>query len=452
MVPLPEAIIAVLLPFAALFTKPIWPHVQVLWAGAILCRGPHTVAAVLRVVGLGLEQRFEKYHRVLSRARWSGLLGAKILLGLMVPLLPREWPVVVGIDETIERRQGRKIKAKGRYRDAVRSTGKEVVKCYGLKWISLMLLVPLPWSTRVWALPFLTVLAPSRRANTAAGRRHKTTIDWTLQLVKSVSRWLEQRAWVLVGDGAYACVRLARSCAAAARPVTLISRLRLDAQLYDFPRPPVPHRRGPKPLKGKRCPALGQRLAEVYRRGKDVEVPWYGGTTRGIRLLSDCCLWYTSGEPPVAIRWVLVVDPTAQYTPLAVFSTDLDLTPEQIVAWFVQRWNLAVTFEESRRHLGIETQRQWSDLAIARTTPALLALFSLVCLIAYRLVTTGSPLPLRLTAWYRKTEATFSDVLAMVRRALWAEKYFLPSAVEEEPILFPREDLKILLDQLASTA
>jgi uncharacterized membrane protein len=184
MVPLPEAIIAVLLPFAALFTKPIWPHVQVLWAGAILCRGPHTVAAVLRVVGLGLEQRFEKYHRVLSRARWSGLLGAKILLGLMVPLLPREWPVVVGIDETIERRQGRKIKAKGRYRDAVRSTGKEVVKCYGLKWISLMLLVPLPWSTRVWALPFLTVLAPSRRANTAAGRRHKTTIDWTLQLVK----------------------------------------------------------------------------------------------------------------------------------------------------------------------------------------------------------------------------------------------------------------------------
>jgi hypothetical protein len=181
-------------------------------------------------------------------------------------------------------------------------------------------------------------------------------------------------------------------------------------------------------------------------------VPWYGGTTRGIRLLSDCCLWYTSGEPPVAIRWVLVVDPTAQYTPLAVFSTDLDLTPEQIVAWFVQRWNLEVTFEESRRHLGIETQRQWSDLGIARTTPALLALFSLVCLIAYRLVTTGSPLPLRLTAWYRKTEATFSDVLAMVRRALWAEKYFLPSAVEEEPILFPREDLKILLDQLASTA
>lgn len=177
--------------------------------------------------------------------------------------------------------------------------------------------MPLPWSTRVGALPFLTVLAPSRRANTVAGRRHKTTIDWTLQGVKSVSRWVGQRAWVLVGDGTYACVRLARACVGAARPVTLISRLRRDAPWYAFPGPPVPRRRGPKPRKGKRCPALGQRLAEVYRRGKDVEIPWYGGTTRRVRVLSDCCLWYTPGEPPVAIRGVLVVDPTD-------FSTDLD--------------------------------------------------------------------------------------------------------------------------------
>lgn len=122
----------------------------------------------------------------------------------------------------------------------------------------------------------MTVLALSSWANTAAGQRHKTTIDWTLSLVKVVSRWLGQRAWVLVGDGTYACVRLARACAAA-RSVTLVSRLRLDARLYAFPCPPVPHRRGPKPRKGKRCAALGHRLAEAYRRGKDVEIPWYGG-------------------------------------------------------------------------------------------------------------------------------------------------------------------------------
>lgn len=229
MMPLPEAMIAIWAPFAALFTQPVWRHVQVLWMGAILCRGPRTVAAVLRVMGLGEERRFEKYHRVLNRARWSGLQGAKILLGLLVAILPNHWPLVIEVDETIERRHGRQIKAKGRYREAVCSTKGAVVKCYGLKWISLMLLVPLPWSARPWALPFLTRLAPSARANTAARRRHKTTVDWTVQAVKVIGRWLGHRRWTLVGDGAYACVYLARLWAA--RSVTLISRWRLDAQL-----------------------------------------------------------------------------------------------------------------------------------------------------------------------------------------------------------------------------
>jgi hypothetical protein len=229
MMPLPEAIIAIWAPFAALFTQPVWRHVQVLWRGAILCRGPRTVAAVLRVMGLGEERRFEKYHRVLNRARWSGLQGAKILLGLLIAILPNHWPLVIEVDETIERRKGQQIKAKGRYRDAVRSTKGTVVKCYGLKWIRLMLLVPLPWSTRPWALPFLTRLAPSKRANTAAKRRHKTTVEWTVQAVKVIGRWLGHRPWTLVGEGAYACGYLARLCAA--RSVTLISRLRLEAQL-----------------------------------------------------------------------------------------------------------------------------------------------------------------------------------------------------------------------------
>lgn len=148
---LPASIVPILIPFAPLFTAPTWRHVQVLLIGALLAQGPRTVAAVLRVVGLGGERRFEKSHRVLSRAQWSGLQGAKILLGVLVRLVPREWPVWVGVDETIERRQGRKIAAKGRYRDAVRSTEQVVVKCDGLKWIGLMLLVPLPWSSRVWA-------------------------------------------------------------------------------------------------------------------------------------------------------------------------------------------------------------------------------------------------------------------------------------------------------------
>ena len=152
------------------------------------------------------------------------------------------------------------------------------------------------------------------------------------------------------------------------------------------------------------------------------------------------------------MRWVLVVDPTEHYPPLAVFSTARALSVALIIAGFVLRWNVEVTFAESRWHLGLETQRQWSDLAIARTTPALFALFSLVCLMAYRRVALGHPLPIRRTAWYRKSEATFSDVLAMVRRVLWAEKYFPQSTAQQEPNAFHPDAWEVLLDQLASTA
>lgn len=201
MLPLPEAIITVLVPFAALFSRPVWCHVQVLLVGAVLCRGPRTVTAIFRVMGGDREKRFVKYHRVLSRAHWAGLQGGKILLGVLVQWLPAAWPIVVGTDDTSERRRGRKITAKGCYREAVRSTEKYVVTCFGLQWMAMMLLVPFPGSHRPWALPFLTGLAPSQRAHEAAGKRHKTTMDWTIHMVKGVSRWLEGRPWRLLGEG-----------------------------------------------------------------------------------------------------------------------------------------------------------------------------------------------------------------------------------------------------------
>src|SRR2546427_2109237 len=448
MPPLPAAIIAVLLPFAPMFSRPVWRHVQVLLIGAVLCRGPRTVAAVLRVIGLGHEKRFEKYHRVLSRARWSGLQGSKILLGLLVQLLPSSWPLLIGTDDTLERRRGQKITAKGCYRDAVRSTAKHVVTCFGLKWVAMMVIVPLPWSPRPWALPFLTVLAPSAHANKQVGTRHKTTLDWTRQMVRVVSRWL-QKPWVLVGDGAYACVRLAWTCHA--HQVTLITRMRLDARLYAFPAPVPPGKRGPKPKKGPRLSTLKTRVDEAKQHGQEVEVAWYNGVRKCLRVLTGVALWHTPGEQPLAVRWVLVVDPQGHVPPSAFFSTDLTLVPTQIIEWFVFRWNVEVTFEEGRRHLGWETQRQWSDKAIARTTPALFGLFALVCLMAYRL-TEGVKLMPQSTMWYLKEAATFSDVLACVRRALWAGKYFPQSPLHDDQVLLSLQDWESLLDQLAATA
>jgi hypothetical protein len=449
MLPLPEGIIAVLSGFASLFSQPVWRHVRVLVVGALLCQGARTVTAVLRVMGLKGEKRFGKYHRVLSRAHWSGLVGARILLGLLVALLPPGWPVLVGIDETIERRKGRKIQAKGVYRDAVRSTERHVVKCLGLKWISMMLLVPLPWSSRPWALPFLTLVAPSRAANEKANKPHRTTVDWAWRMARLVSRWLD-RPWVLIGDGAYACVRFAQRCQR--QGVTLVARLRVDAALFDFPEPVPAGRRGRRPRKGKRQPSLKVRASQAGAAGWTLtEVRWYGGERKQLWLLTGVSLWHRSGLAPVPIRWVLAVDPEGQARTEAFFSTDVNLAAETIVAWLVLRWNVEVTFEESRRHLGVETQRQWSDLAIARTTPVLLGLFSLVCLMAHRLLATNT-LPLQSTAWYAKSEAAFSDVLAWVRRACWACRYFDASHSEADSVILPRDQWDALLDQLASAA
>ena len=230
---LPLAILPVILPFAALFTRPTWEHMQVLLGGTLLCQGPRTVAAALRAMGLQAEPRFEKYHRTLNRARWSGLRGAQILLGLLIKLLPPQWSITVGIDETLERRKGQRIAAKGVYRDAVRSSKSKVVTCFGLQWICMALLVPLPWSQRPWALPFLTLLAPSQRANQRAGKPHRSAIDWTVVMVRVLARWLQRRPWILVGDGAYACVLLGWECLSA--QATLISRLRLDAFIGEAP-------------------------------------------------------------------------------------------------------------------------------------------------------------------------------------------------------------------------
>jgi hypothetical protein len=400
-------------------------------------------------MGLSHEKRFEKYHRVFNRDRWNSMSGAKILLGLLVPLLPASFPILIVVDDTIERRKGKKIKAKGCYRDAVRSTEKVVVKCFGLKWVCLMLIVPLPWCQRPWALPFMTILASSKKANEARGRKHKTSIDWTMSAVRIISRWLK-RTWILIGDGGFACIHLGHACIK--QDVTLVSRLRLDAALYDFAPSPTKGQLGRHREKGERCTSLKQLAGDMTQPWREAEVNWYGGEKKKIRILSGIHLWYSAGEKPLPIRWVLVINPDKDNEAEAFFSTDLQLAPEQIINWFVLRWNIEVTFFESRAHLGMETQRQWSDRAIVRTTPCLMSLFSLVCLFAIEMLKNQS-LPILSTAWYnKKSEATFSDILAFVRRSIWAENYFNDSRFDGEYMKIKPEQWESLLDQLSRAA
>ena len=194
---LPSRFAAVIIAFAPLFLQRSWRHAKVLLTGAILAPGGRTVTSILRITGLARERRFVNYHRVLNRAAWCPRAAARLLLGLLVAAFALSGPVVLGIDDTIERRRGQRIAAKGIYRDPVRSSRGHFVKASGLRWLSLMLLAPVPWAGRIWALPFLTALAPSERYCQQRKRRHKKLTDWGRQLVLQARRWLPGRELVV---------------------------------------------------------------------------------------------------------------------------------------------------------------------------------------------------------------------------------------------------------------
>ena len=311
-------------------------------AGTILPHGPRTVAAALRAAGLGAAPGF------------CGLFAE--LLRVFVPSGP---PFVVGLDETLEHRWGCRIAARGIYRDPVRSSRGHFVKAGGLRRFSLMLLAPVPWAGRVWALPVLTALTPSERDARERGVRHKELTDWARQALLQLANWLPGRRIVAVADRSYVALELLH-----------------------------------------------------------------------------------------AVRWVLVRDPAGAFDPQALLCTDLGAEPVEILGWSVRRWSVEVTFAEARRHLGMAAQRQWSDAAVAGTTPALLGLFSLVAPRAFDLHARGA-LPHRRMAWYPKEEPTFGDALAAVRRSLWAEAARFPAS----PRAADREEgPRSVLDRLTDMA
>src|SRR5260221_12189920 len=200
MLALPVTLTRLIVRFAPLLSKRIWEHVEVLVVGALLAPGKRTVTAVLRVMGLSQEGQFQKYHRVLNRARWSSVAVARLLLGLVVDTFVPAGPVVIGIDDTLERRRGEKITAKGIYRDPVRSSHAHMVKASGLRWRCARVLAEIPWAGRVWALPFLTALCPSERDHQQRGQRHKALPEWAGQLVRLLHRWLPGGEGVVVAD------------------------------------------------------------------------------------------------------------------------------------------------------------------------------------------------------------------------------------------------------------
>lgn len=451
---LPARFAPLIVAFAPLFRQRTWRWAEQLLMGALLAPGVRTVTTVttvLRVVGLATERQFGKYHRVLSRAVWSSRAASRILLQLLVRTFVPTGTLVLGLDDTLERRRGACIAAKGVYRDPVRSSDSHFVKATGLRWLSVRLLAPIPWAHRVWALPFLTALAPSERYHATRGHRHQRLTDWARQLVRQVRRWVPDRRIVVVTDSGFAALEL---LAALTRDrITMITRLRLDAALY-APAPPRGRGTQGRPRKkGTRLPQLATILADPTTPWTPATIRgWYGQTDRAIEYTTATAVWYHAGRPVVPIRWVLIRDPDGHFDPVALACTDPCQAAPQIVRWFVQRWQVEVTFAETRRHLGVETQRQWSDRAMARTTPLLLSLFSLITLLAHQLLNEDGTLPLRPCAWYHKTIPTFSDALGIVRAQWWRTMCFPASRSTSDMQKLPPPAMDHLVDTLCYAA
>jgi len=433
---LPDPIIQVLLHFRPVFTRPTWDRALVLVVGTLLARGRRTVTAALKQMGLHDEADFTLFHQVLNRASWSCLLMSRLLLQLLVnTFVAAGGTVEIVIDETLERRWGRKIAKRGHYRDNLQSSKGQSVSASGLRWVVIMLVVQVPWTRREWALPFFSVLCTTPKVSEQLGKPHKTVGEIAQQMVMVVRRWLPDMPITLVGDTAYSILELGLCCSL--HQVTLIAPLRWDASLYA----PAPPRKagtmGRPRVKGDALPKLSIVLEEPSTEWQSVKVGWYDGSEQCLEVASGTGVWYRIGLPVLPVRWVLTRDPQGNREPRAYFCTDQTLSAVEVVSQFIKRWTIEVTFEESRAHLGVETQRQWSDLAIERSTPCLLGLYSLVALLGAALHPEGD-IPVQRTAWYHKTEATFSDVLAEVRRQLWGNFTYHTSPQNPDVCLVPR--------------
>jgi hypothetical protein len=417
-VALPQRFVTWLWPYLEAFSGRTRATVAALAVGAVLAVGPRTVTNVLRTLGLADEPGFATFHRVLNRNAWSGLGLARTLARALIAAFVPDGPILVGIDHTLERRRGPRIGPANRYRDAARSSKEQTVTSRGLRWLTAMLLVEVPFAGRVWGLPMLTALVPSRSWCEANGRRYRPTTAWARIVLLRLHRWFSDRLLVAVMDGEFAAVELLDALSPFMIAVT---RLRLDARLFD----PPSERPGSLRtlLTGARQPALRARLADratVWRRViLSNRTRWRSG--RWIEYASGTAVWYHPGKPVVPIRWVLVRYPDGRREPEAFLCTDLTVPPRTVLEWFNCRWAMETTYEESRAHLGVETQRQWSDKAVFRAAPLLFGLYSLVTLYVHQNAERLALSPRR-ALWYPKPAPTFSDALARLRQHLWFDR------------------------------
>jgi hypothetical protein len=419
MLSLPQAAEPLIACFSVAFTHPTFQRFVLLAVGAIVAPRQRTVCCILRTLAPLAQGHWSDFHRVLCRRVWSIRPLGKILATLVLQQVPPDQPVRLIADDTAYQHKGKHVWGKGCHHDACRSTETHVVWLWGHKWVVLAVRVALPFTSRAWALPVACALYRPEEQNKAEGRRHKTPAHFARQLLAMLIHWFPQRHFMLLGDGGYASHDLARFCHRHRRHVTLTSRFHGDAVLYGPVAPRKISRKGGRPrIRGPRLPAPAQavRRSKAYR----FTVSWYGGKRRRVELVWGEGNWYKSGHGLVPLRWVHIHDISGTHRDEYLFSTDPTLAPQQMVSLFTGRWDIEVTFQEARAHLGLATPRNWSRQSVLRTVPCLLGCFSLVSLIFARMTADRTP-QVPSSPWHHRTHATFADAITAVRRLLWAE-------------------------------
>jgi len=409
-------------------TGPTFRNLAVLLRGAILAVGSRTVTACLVAAWPWVGRHWSVYENVGRRARLPMLAMARGLFRLILLLVPKKAAIELATDDTLARRFGRRVVGIGLHRDAVASSHSHRVLSPGHKWVTLAVVVCLPFCSRPFALPILSVLYCTRKqAKRSRAKRlyrtHRTPPELALLMVRIVVRWAPRRRFRLLGDGGYATHELAGAlCPASPRErlrwVNLLSRFPMKGATYA---PPPPYSgRGRRPVRGAKLPAPQQVASDPATAWTALWVRWYGGRRRKVSVCSRRGLWYRGGHPPTVVRWVVVRVRGSERGDEAFFTTDIEMSPREIVESFVRRWGLETTFQETRAHLGLETLRNRTPNAVRRSVPMLLALYSLI-VVWFACHVRHPEAWVRRTPWYRKSHVTFSDMLAAAREDIASE-------------------------------
>ena len=463
MLSLPKVAEPLLARFSIAFTKPTFQRAMLLLVGFVLTVGRHTVTRTLATVRNLTSGHFGNYHRVFSRARWSPWRLAHVLAALVLELVPADQPVICTVDETTTQHRGKQVYGKARHRDALRSTRTHKVWVWGHMWVVLAINVTFPFCARPWALPVLCALYRTAELDKREGRRtHKTPIVLARQLIATLMHWFPDRQFILLGDGHYASHELARFCWEHRGRLTLVSLFHPQAHLCQAPAPRRKGQMGRRRIRGAKLPCP-QDVVNAAKRKRHATVTWYGGKSRRVALVSQTGHWYKPGDGLVPVRWVFVHDLSGTHEDRYFYSTDPTLSPAQIISLYTGRWSIEVTFQEAKGQLGLATPRNRTEQSVLRTTPCLLGLYSLVSVLFHHYHcssssssgsgTRGNKTPTPLTfPWYAKSEVTFSDALAGVRRLLWAQTVFAEADQRDALKKLPRNLRETILDQLSRAA